>query len=104
MRLNIAGLARPVRTPPRSSLATLTAFSIFSSASRSVSSIMCALSSGAGGGVDQRPDPLTPHRTGDVPLDEQVEHHDRHVVVHAEAEGGGVGDLEALLQHLAVGD
>jgi hypothetical protein len=36
----MAGVARPVRMPPKSSLATETAFSIFSSASRSVSSII----------------------------------------------------------------
>jgi hypothetical protein len=39
---NIAGLARPVRTVARSSLATDTAFSIFSSASKRVSSITAA--------------------------------------------------------------
>src|ERR1700710_3065418 len=110
MRLNIEGLARPVRTPERSSRATLTAFSIFSSASRRVSSITGSPLSARGkysvldGRVDQRADPLTPHRPRDVPLDEQVEHHDRHLVVHAEAERGGVRDLEALLQDLAVGD
>ena len=40
MRENMFGVARPVRTLARSSLATETAFSIFSSASKSVSSIM----------------------------------------------------------------
>ena len=37
------GLARPVRMPAKSSLATSTAFSIFSSASRRVSSIIVGL-------------------------------------------------------------
>ena len=39
------GLARPVRMPAKSSLATSTALSIFSSASNSVSSIMALASS-----------------------------------------------------------
>src|SRR6266536_1745766 len=38
----MAGCARPVRIPAKSSLATATAFSIFSSASRRVSSITAA--------------------------------------------------------------
>ena len=50
------GVARPVRTLARSSLATATAFSIFSSASKSVSSITAAPSgsqprAGSGAGV-----------------------------------------------------
>ena len=41
--LNIAGCARPVRIAAKSSLATETALSIFSSASRRVSSITVVL-------------------------------------------------------------
>src|ERR1044071_6399330 len=123
MRLNIEGVARPVRTEERFSFATETAFSIFSSASRRVSSITTApcsacscLNPGPGeippglegrtatGGAHQGADLLTTDRSRDVPLGEEVEDEDRHVVVHAEAEGRGVGDVEAALQHLAVGD
>src|SRR4051794_12841227 len=97
-RENIDGFALPVRTADRSSLAKDTAFSIFSSASRRVSSItatpvvfvLCtAIPPGlgalpVGGGTHQCADPLTTHRTGNVPLGEQIEHDDRHIVVHAE--------------------
>src|SRR5690606_20528463 len=41
---------------------------------------------------------------GDVPLDQQVEHDDRHVVVHAQRERRGVGHLQALLQRFGVRD
>src|SRR4051794_17147867 len=42
MRENMPGLARPVRMVDKSSRATDTAFSIFSSASKRASSIICA--------------------------------------------------------------
>ena len=43
IRENMPGLARPVRMVDRSSRATDTAFSIFSSASKRASSIICAV-------------------------------------------------------------
>ena len=58
----------------------------------------------ARGVYDQGADGGPPDSLADVAVGQQVEHDDRHVVVHAEAERGGVGDLQALLQHLAVGD
>src|SRR5882757_9863780 len=110
MRENIEGFARPVRTVLRSSRVTATAFSIFSSASKRVSSITAApvlLDAQAVlalGGADQCADPLTPYRATDVALGQQVEHDDRHIVVHAQAECRRIRDLEAALQHLAMCD
>src|SRR3954451_21243065 len=111
--LNMAGVARPVRMTAKSSFATSTAFSIFSSASRRVSSITVApssrpLASGVARaspvprppwsltGRDERADPLTPAGTGHVPLPLHAEHDHRELVVHAQAEGGGVEDLQPL--------
>ena len=55
-------------------------------------------------GVDQGADRGAPHSLADVARGQQVEHDDRHVVVHAQAERGGIGHLQALFQDLAVGD
>src|ERR1700712_2897847 len=110
-RENMPGLARPVRMDDRSSRATETAFSIFSSASKRVSSIKVSSpvtsalarrprpSSG-----DQRSDLLTRDGTRDISVGEEIEHQNRHAVVHTEAERGGVGDLEAAVDDLAMGD
>src|SRR5919107_6378450 len=115
--LNMAGFARPVRMAANSSLATSTALSIFSSASRRVSSITAA-PCGSGGGRwaaqdsdarswpgsparptsardDPRADPLTPDGAGDVAITLHAEDHHRQVVLHAEAEGGGVHHAQA---------
>src|SRR3954471_5251332 len=129
--LNIDGAARPGRTEPRSSRATDRALSIRSSASSRVSSITGSLllrrlppywpggvaawawtTSGdrrpypvAGGSdrlTDQGADLLTCDRACDVAVLEQVEHDDRHAVVHAEADRGRVGDPELLGQDRAV--
>src|ERR1700712_3489323 len=103
------GLARPVRIEAMSSRATDTAFSIFSSASKRVSSIKMHLPSLAlvvpsSVGGDQCSDLLTCDRSRDISIGEEVEHEDRHVVVHAEAERGGVRDLQATIDDLAVRD
>src|SRR4029453_9255314 len=103
------GLARPVRMPAKSSLATSTAFSIFSSASKSVSSIIlsrCFLGvSGrvpvcvrASHGGDERADPLTLQRARDVSFAFHAEHDHRQLVVVAEAERRLVHDPKPLLQ------
>src|SRR5829696_8503224 len=113
--LNIEGAARPVRTEPRSSRATDRALSIRSSASSRVSSITSVSPPAAvppcwpvgvrgtcpetSGGrrpypepvgsdrlADQRADPLTRDGTRDVAVLQQVEHDDRHLVVHAQAD------------------
>ena len=42
--------------------------------------------------------------TADVARLHQVEHHDGQLVVHAEGDGGGVHDLQALVEDLHVGD
>src|SRR6202012_5391970 len=105
MRENMLGLARPVRMVDRSSRPTDTAFSIFSSASKRVSSIMFApllliaalcLVAGAHvcaapSGSDQRSDLLTCNRASNIAIGQQVEHQNRHAIVHAQTEGGGVG-------------
>src|SRR3712207_7761427 len=39
---------------------------------------------------------------GDVAVAQQVEDHDRHPVVHAQADGRGVGDLELVGEHRGV--
>ena len=109
MRENIPGLARPVRMDDRSSRATDTAFSIFSSASKRVSSITAYSLIGPRVrglllGGDQCSDLLTCDRPRDISVGEEIEHQDRHAVVHAQAERGGVGDLQAAVDDLAVAD
>src|SRR6478752_4963003 len=105
------GCARPVRMPAKASLATSTAFSIFSSASNRVSSIIAAgllricraasaavgssVSNGAGGrahsargpsgGGDQRADLLAEQGAGDVAVTLHAEDDHRELVVHAQA-------------------
>src|SRR4051794_8010873 len=119
--LNMAGLARPVRMAAKSSLATSTALSIFSSASRRVSSITAApcasgrpnaaqdtdqrsrprvASRPSSAGDDPRADPLTPNGAGDVAVALHAEDHHREPVLHAEAEGGGVHHAQAAAQGL----
>src|SRR4029077_16240809 len=101
-RAKLFGLARPVRRPPSSSRATCTAFSIFSSASKSGSSITPASPSSARG-AHQRADLLTSNDPGDVAVG-QVEHDDRHAVVPAQAEWGRIGDLQPTQQDVVVAD
>src|SRR5580700_5334160 len=121
----MAGWARPVRMTANSSLATVTALSIFSSASKSVSSIMfgsvyfqclwslavfaaCLRServlrvlSGAGA-ADQRADLLAADGPDHVPLAHEREHHDRQSVVHAQADRRGIHYLQLAAEVLAV--
>src|SRR5271154_5185307 len=102
IRENMPGLARPVRIVDKSSRATDTAFSIFSSASKRTSSIICPAAFPSGG--DQRPDLLTSDRTGDIPVGQQVEHEDRHAIVHAQTECGGIGYPQAAVDDFAMAD
>src|SRR5215469_13551169 len=118
--------------PVKSSLATATAFSIFSSASRRLSSITSApvpwsaAQSGASVAspndlhgapgrhpaaakaasalrpADKGTDPLAPDRPHDVALPHQVEHDDRQVVVHAQADRRSVHDAQFATEHLGV--
>src|SRR5437867_3459137 len=105
MRENMPGLARPVRIAPRSSLATATAFSIFSSASKSASSITSFLQNLLGSSrSDECSDLLTGHRSCDIALGKQVENQHRHLVVHTQAERRGVGDTQPTLDDLSVRD
>src|SRR5437764_1404881 len=109
---NIAGVARPVRITANSSLANSIARSIFSSASKSVSSITCSVasfrrSSGGtprSGGGDQGTDLFAAHRLDDrvFPLGAEDQH--RQPVVHAQAERGRVDHPQTLAQRLLEGD
>src|SRR5205809_2907088 len=107
---NIAGVARPVRITANSSLANSIARSIFSSASKSVSSITCSVASfGRSSGRyrsscgDQGTDRLAAHRSDDrvFPFGAEDEH--RQPVVHAQAERGRVDHPQALAQRLLEG-
>src|SRR6266571_7662107 len=105
-RANAFGEARPVRRLPSSSQATRIALSIFSSTSKSVSSITAAFSlsgEGSAHAVHERADLLTARGPGNVAVGE-LEDDDGHRVVAAEAECGGVGDVEAPLDHLVIAD
>src|SRR4051812_130470 len=95
----------------KSSFATDRALSILSSASRRVSSITAAPCLLAGDvrlapsfacRTHQRADFLPADRSQDFALSHQVEDDDRKVVVLAQADRGGVHDLEVADQHLAV--
>src|SRR5580658_2447670 len=111
------GCARPVRMMLKSSLATVTALSIFSSASRRVSSIIVRLryarhayvslvrvatSVGHWLPVNKRADLLAADGPDDVPFAHQGEHDDRQPVVHAQADRRGVHYLELAAEVLTV--
>src|SRR6266536_6198117 len=103
---NIAAVARPVRIVANSSLANSIARSIFSSASKSVSSITCSVASFrrllkrgpihlqiAGRrrsdrlrGGDKSADPLAADRPDDGVLTHRAEDEHRQLVVHTQAE------------------
>src|SRR5512136_2631380 len=93
----MAGFALPVRTVVNSVWRWPTAWSIFSSPSRRVSSI-----TGASSSVDQGPHRLPPHRARDVARNGYVEDPDGQVVLEAHRNGGGVHHPEISLQHFAV--
>src|ERR1043166_7806284 len=96
------GEARPVRMTARSSRVACTALRILASAS-----LMCSLSSillpFVLGPVWEHahlgPHVLAQHHPLQVPVDRQVEHNDRQLVVHAQGDGGGVHHLEAPVEH-----
>src|SRR6516225_11193991 len=94
------GLARPVRIVDKSSRATDTAFSIFSSASKRASSIICVFPLRG----DQRSDLLTGDRAGDIPIGQQVEHQDWHAIVHTQTECGRIGHPQAAVDDLTMTD
>src|SRR5690606_14117141 len=122
MPWNIAALARPVRIAVNSSLVTSTDLLIRSSASfrmLGVSSLTDAPRSRgwssplsrtvkcgwAGPSLrDDGADPVAAHGAGDVARLVEPEDHHLLGVVHAQAEGGGVHDLESLLEGVGVGD
>src|SRR3954454_1451661 len=112
----MAAEARPVRIAANSSLACSTALSIFSSASKRVSSITehSLLPAGSGlsvvrwwmgwSGGDQRADLLAGQGADDrvVPLGAEDEH--RQVVLLAQAVRGRVGHAQTLLDHFGERD
>src|SRR5215207_6188734 len=107
------GFARPVRTVAKSSFATSTALCMRVLASDSTSAITGTPSFSARNSLsrgcrlavaDHGPEVGAEDRLGDVAGRRHAEDLHRHVVVHAEAEGGRVDDLEAALQRLLVRD
>src|ERR1700751_6067132 len=118
MRENMPGLARTVRMVDKSSRPTDTAFSIFSSASKRVSSIMapllliaalcivagCHLAPLLPLGSDQRSDLLTRNRASNIAIGKQVEHQNRHAIVHTQTECGGIGHPQPSVDDFPVGD
>src|SRR5436190_23234642 len=114
MRENIPGVARPVRIVANSSLANSIARSIFSSASKRVSSITASpprLASGGGlrgvvGGHrgDQGADLLATDGPDDGVFALGTEDQHRQAVFLAQAERGGVDHLEAPAEGLIEGN
>src|SRR5581483_6292328 len=116
---NIAGVARPVRIVANSSLANSTARSIFSSASKSASSITFStpirgirLLSGRSFdwrrsvrllGGDQGADLLAGDRADDGVRALGAEDEHGQLVVQGQAQRGGVDDPQALAQRLLEG-
>src|SRR5215469_11955910 len=114
----MAGWARPVLMPANSSFATETALSIFSSASKSVSSITsapvllaidpCPARSHPlpafwiPGAAHQCADLLTPDRPDNVAGLHQGENDDRQAVIHAQADRGGVHHLQPAAEYFGV--
>src|SRR6266851_7867559 len=90
-----AGVARPVRSPRSSSRNTLTAFSIRSSASKRISSVVIILSF-----ADQCPDWLAGDSAFDVALALEVEDQDRHLGLAAQANGRHVHHSQIIAEHL----
>src|SRR6266540_6173727 len=108
---NIAGVARPVRMTANSSLANSIARSIFSSASKSVSSITFLLlwteldrspslivTIQDGLRCDECADPLTTQRANDGVLALGAEHEHGQLVVHAQAERRRVDHPQSAAQ------
>src|SRR2546423_342610 len=105
----MAGVARPVRIVANSSLANSTARSIFSSASKSVSSITCSVASFRRRrdwlfGGDQRADLLTAHRADDRVLTLGTEDQHGQLVVPAQAQRGRVDHPQPFAQRLLEGE
>src|ERR1035437_7630874 len=101
MFANIADDACPVLMDAKLSLATSTALSMLSSASRRMSSITSVPSCDHLGG-DPRPDSLTHECLGHIPMLFEPENDHGQVIVHPEAECGRVEHVEPLLQRVLV--
>src|ERR1700709_2729925 len=101
---NIVGLARPGRTVARAPFATDTAFSLLPSAPQRVSAhpaAPCELALCRR--ADQGSDGLATYCPSDVAFGKQIEHDNRQLVVHAEAECGRIRDFKAAFEDLALG-
>src|SRR5258705_13530886 len=114
MRATLPGVARPVRMAANSSLANSIARSIFSSASKRVSSITWSASFGRlrgssthdGRGLtggDQGADLLAGDSAGDGVLALGAKDQHRQFVLLAQGERGRVDDLQTALQRLLEG-
>src|SRR5689334_11306938 len=97
MPSSMATEARPVRMPERSRRTDSTEPCMRCLAS--ATSCLCVLIDSL---LDQRAQLLAAHQLAQVPLAPQVVDDDRQPVVHAERDGRGVHDLQALLQDVEV--
>ena len=98
-RSSSAGLARPVRTEPNSWFGRLDG--LLHALARVREELVDHLAHQV---VHQRSDPLAGHYPVDVSLVVHVEDVDRHVVLHAERERGGVHHAQPALHRVHVGD
>src|SRR5207244_9545995 len=94
-----AGVARPVRRPRSSSRKTLTAFSMRSSASKRISSLVIIASPSL---THQRANLMPGDGPFDVALPLKVEHQDRQPGHPAQVDGGHVHHAQIIPNHLAV--
>ena len=53
--------------------------------------------------MDESTDLLTGYRARNVSVGKQIKHENRHVVVHAQGEGGGISNAQVPFQNLTVG-
>src|ERR1700674_4879434 len=97
-----AGLARPVRMLARSTEKCSTDLLIFDSASRRIGSIIAASPPPSPPGADQSTDLLAQDDSFDVAWDQEIEDHDRNVVVHAQRHCRVVHHLDPAVEHLEV--
>src|SRR5262245_20633376 len=97
-----AGVARPVRRPRSSSRRWLAAFSMRSSASNRISSLVMGLHSGSGRLADQRADGVPADGPLDVPLALVVEDQDGELLLPAQADGADVHHPQIIAEELVV--
>src|SRR5260370_18939459 len=99
-----AGVARPVRKPRSSSRKTFTAFSIRSSASKRISSLVMVLHPFDRSSIrHQSADGMSGNRAFDVPFPFEVKDQDRQLGLLAQGDGGQVHHAQLVPHHLVIG-